>query len=159
MLSLNISSVETIGMIQKASAMGNRWLAASSWQHTCSCIMPYTEFFSEISNYPHDSAPLQPRFGALQLLAFPKTKITFEREEIIRLDKMQENTTGQVMAIGRMWKVPNAYFEKDRGIIVLCTMFLVSSSINVSIFHITWLDNFWTDLVYLNFCIKIEGFF
>ena len=25
---------------------------------------------------------LQPRFGALRLLAFPKTKITFEREEI-----------------------------------------------------------------------------
>ena len=27
-------------------------------------------------------SPLQPRFGSLQLLAFPKTKITFEREEI-----------------------------------------------------------------------------
>ena len=27
-------------------------------------------------------------------------------------------------------------------------MFLVSSSINVSIFHITWLDIFWTDLTY-----------
>ena len=27
-------------------------------------------------------SPLQPRFGALPLLAFPKTKITFEREKI-----------------------------------------------------------------------------
>ena len=27
-------------------------------------------------------------------------------------------------------------------------MFLVSSSVKVSIFHITWMDNFWTDLVY-----------
>ena len=39
-------------------------------------------FFGEMSNHPGDSAPLQPRFGALRLLAFPKTKITFEREEI-----------------------------------------------------------------------------
>ena len=38
--------------------------------------------FCETSNHPGDSAPLQPRFGALRLLAFPKTKITFEREEI-----------------------------------------------------------------------------
>ena len=35
----------------------------------------------------------------------------------------------------------------QRGVIVLYTMFLVSSSINVSIFHSTWLDTFWTDLV------------
>ena len=40
------------------------------------------EFFGETSNYPGDSVPLQPRFGALRLLAFPKTKTTFEREEI-----------------------------------------------------------------------------
>ena len=31
---------------------------------------------------PGDSDPLQPRFGALWLQAFPQTKITFEREEI-----------------------------------------------------------------------------
>ena len=43
-----------------------------------------------------------------------------------------------------------AYFEGDRGgVIVLCTMFLVSSSIKASIFHSTWLDTFWIDLVYI----------
>ena len=41
------------------------------------------------------------------------------------------------------------YFEGDSGVIVLCTMFLVSSSVNVSIFHIMWLDNFWTELLRL----------
>ena len=40
------------------------------------------QFFGETSNYPGDSAPLQPRFGTLWLLTFPKTKITFEKEEI-----------------------------------------------------------------------------
>ena len=43
-----------------------------------------------------------------------------------------------------------AYFEGYWGVIVLCTMFLVSSSINVSIFHITWLDTLWTDLISLS---------
>ena len=44
--------------------------------------MPCTEFFGETSKHPGDSAPLQSRVGALWLLAFPKTKITFERDEI-----------------------------------------------------------------------------
>ena len=29
---------------------------------------------------------------------------------------------------------------------VQCFLYLISSSINVSIFHSTWLDTFWTDL-------------
>ena len=37
--------------------------------------------------------------------------------------------------------------EGDLGIIVLCTMFLVSFSINVSIFHSTRLDTCWTGLL------------
>ena len=44
--------------------------------------MSYVEIFGETSNHPGDSAPQQPGFGTLQRLAFPKTKITFEREEI-----------------------------------------------------------------------------
>ena len=31
---------------------------------------------------------------------------------------------------------------------VQCFLYLVRSSKNVSIFHITWLDTFWTDLVH-----------
>ena len=30
---------------------------------------------------------------------------------------------------------------------VQCFLYLVSCSINVSIFHITWLDTFWTDFI------------
>ena len=105
--------------------------------------------FSETSNHPADSAPLQPRFGALWLLAFPKAKITFEREEISDhgWDSMgrkynraaDSDWENYVRSLG-------AYFEGDWGVIVLCTMFLVSSSVNVSICHSTWLDTFWTDL-------------
>ena len=45
--------------------------------HQVSCRV-----FCETSKHPGDSAPLQPRVGTLRLLAFPQTKITFEREEI-----------------------------------------------------------------------------
>ena len=37
-IKLEHSSTETIKMIEKTVAMGNWWLAASSGQHTCSCI-------------------------------------------------------------------------------------------------------------------------
>ena len=79
---LEHSPMETIQIIQKAAAAGNWWLAASSHQCTCLCIMSHAEFFGKTSNLPGDLASLQPRFGALWLLAFPKTKITFEREKI-----------------------------------------------------------------------------
>ena len=64
-------------MVQKAAVTGNWWLAASSWQHACTCVMSYAEFFGKISNHPGDSSPPWLRFSALWILAFPKTKITF----------------------------------------------------------------------------------
>ena len=122
-------------MIQKATAMGNWWLAASLWQQASSCITSHAEFFGETSNHPGDSAPLQPRFGTLKLLAFPQTKITFETEEIS--DRQWDSVNYNRAADGN-WencvRSLGAYFEGDWGIIVLCTMFLVSSSINISIF-------------------------
>ena len=57
--------------------MGNWWLAASSRQHTHSWIISRAEFFGETSNHPGDSPLLQPRFGILRLLAFPKLKSPF----------------------------------------------------------------------------------
>ena len=149
---LEHSSVETIQMIQKAATMDNWWLAASSQQCACSCITFFAEFFGETSNHPGDSAPLQPRFGTLWLLAFLKTKITFEREE----------TSDHSWDSGKYDGAPDgdwepcvrsqgAYCEGNWGIIVPHTVFLVSCyffSINVSIFHVTWLDTFWTYFIY-----------
>ena len=149
-IKLEHSSVEIIWMIQKAAAMGKWWLAASSRQCTCSCIMFCAEFFGETSNHPGDSALLQPRFGTLLFLAFPKTKITFLREEISDHHWGLGKCDGEA---GSDWencvRSQGAYFEGDWGVIVLCTMFLVSciSSINGIISHITWLGAFWTDLV------------
>ena len=120
-------SVETIWMIQKAAAMGNWWLAASSQQRACSCILSCAEVFNKTSNYPGDSAPLQPRFALLWLLAFPKTRIAFEREEISdhQWDSGKYDEAGGGDWENCIWS-QGVYFEGDSGIIVLCITFLVS---------------------------------
>ena len=88
-------------------------------------------------------------FGALWFLAFPKTKITFEREEI---SHCQWDSRKYYRAIGRnVWgsKVPTLKGTAISLSFIQCFLYLASSSINVSIFHGAQLDTFWTDLVYL----------
>ena len=105
--------------------------------------------FNETSNHPGDSDPLHPRFGALKFLAFPKTKITFKREEI---SDPQRDSGKYGRAADGNWencvRFQGDYVKEDWSVIFLCTMFHISSSINVSIFHIAWLDTFWKDLIY-----------
>ena len=153
------SSAETIPMIQKAIAMGNWWLAASSQQHICWCITSHAEYFGEISNHPVDSAPLQPTFGALWLLAFPKTKITFEREEIS--DHPWDSGKYNGAADGN-WedcvRSQGACFEGDQGIIVLCTT-LLSSCIffNKSLYFPHYMAGYLLDRLHIlsrNKCFK-----
>ena len=145
-------------MILKAAAMGHWWLAASSQQHTCSCITSHAELFGETSNHPGDSAFLQSKFGTLWLLAFPKLKSPLKGKRF--QDRWWDSEKYNGAADGN-WencvRSQGTYFEGDWGIIVLCTQFflyLVSSLINVPIFHITWLGTFWTDLVYI--CIIVH---
>ena len=146
---LEHSSVETIQMIQKASAMCNWWLAASSQQCAHSCITSCAEF-GKTSNHPDDSALLQPRYGALWLQASPKTKITFERKEISLLMRFRKIQWGSWWQLRTVWgpKVPTLKGTEASLSCVRCFLYLVSSSINVSIFHVIWLHTFWTDLVY-----------
>ena len=146
---LEHSSTETTQMIQKTAVMGNCWLAASSRQCACLWITSCAEFFGKTLNHPDDSAPLQPRFGTLQLLCFPQTKITFEREEISDRRWLKKMQRGHWWRLGELYEVPRCLLWKDWGIIVLCTMFLISSSINGSIFHVTCLDTLWTDSIFI----------
>ena len=98
---------------------------------------------------------LSPDLALCNFWLFPKIKWLLKREEIS--DHWWDSGKYNGAADGDLEncvRSQSAYFEGDWGVIVLCTMFLVSSSINVSIFHITWLDTFWTDLVYfLIFCM------
>ena len=73
-------------------------------------------------------SPLQSRFGVLQLLAFPKTKITLERKEIETVDEIQENTTGRLMVIGRtVWgpEVPTLKGTEASLSYVQCFLYLL----------------------------------
>ena len=127
-IKLEHSSMETIQMIQKPAAMSNWWLATSSRQCACTHITSCAEFFWETSNRPGDSASLQPRFDALQLLAFPKTKITFEGKRFQTIDEIQENTTGQLVVIGRIvWgpKVPTLKGTQGSLSYVQCFLYLL----------------------------------
>ena len=121
--------------------------------------------FGETSNHPDDSTPLQPRFGALWLLAFPKAKITFEREEITdygwdsgEYDAAPVGNSNEALCSvltrgkdsGRtVWGLKEPALKGTEASLshVQCFLYLVSSSVNVSIFHRTWLDTFWTGLV------------
>ena len=105
---------ETIRMIHKVAAMGNWWWTALSQQ----CA----EFFGKTSNHSCDSAPpLQPRFGTLRLLAFPKTKVILEREEI---SDCQWDSARQLMVIGELCEVPGCLLW--RGLRCHCPMYSVS---------------------------------
>ena len=140
---LQHSSAETIQMIQKASAMGNWWLAASSWQRTHSCIMSCTDIFGETSNHPGDSAPYSPDLAPCNVWLFPKLKAPLKEKRFKTIDEIQENTTGQLMVIGRtVWglKVPTLKGTEASLSCVQCFLYLVSSSVNVTILHITWLN-------------------
>ena len=93
----------------------------------CSGITSHAEFFGKTLNHLGDLTPLQPRFGILWLLAFSKTKITFESEEISDQQWYSGKYDG---AADGNWencvRFQGTYFEGDWGIIVLCTMFLTS---------------------------------
>ena len=142
-------------MMQKAAAVGNWWLAASSGQLACSHITSCAEFFGETSNHPDDSAFLSPDLVPCDFWLFPNLKSPLKGKRFLTINKIQETMTGQLMAIGRIvWgpKVPTLKGTKASLSYVQCFLYLVSSSINVSIFHVTWLDTFCTDL-YTQICV------
>ena len=148
-IKLEYSSVETIQMIQKVSAMGSWRLAASS-QHTCSCVTSPAEVFGETSNHPSDSAPNSPDLTPCDFKFFPKLKSPLKGKTFQTIKEIQKNMMGQLMAIGRIvWgpMVPTLRGTEASLSYVQCLLYLVSSSRNAPIFHSTRMDTFWTDLL------------
>jgi hypothetical protein len=60
--------------------------SASLRQCACPFYSSRVGFFGKASHHPRPSAPLQPIFGSLRLMVFPKAKIAVEREEIFECD-------------------------------------------------------------------------
>ena len=148
---LEHSSMATVQMTQKTAAMGNWWLAASSQQCACSCITFCAEFWAKHQITQVTQPPYSPDVAPCNFWLLPKLKSPLKRKRFQTVDEIQENTMGQLMAIGRtVWgpKVPTLKGTEALLSYVPCFLYLVSSSVNVSIFHSTWLDTFWTDLIY-----------
>ena len=95
--------------------------------------------------------PYSPDLAPCYFWLFPKIKSPLTEKRFQTISEIQENTMGQVMAIGRtVWgpKVPALKGTEISLSYIQCFLYLLLSSINVSTFHITWLDTFWTDLVH-----------
>ena len=81
---------------------------------------------------------------------FPKLKSPLKGKRFQTVSEIQKSMTGRLMMIGRtVWgpKVPTLKVTEASLSYVQSLLYLLSSLINVSIFHITWLDTFCTDLI------------
>ena len=105
-IKLEHSSKETIQMIQKTTAMGNWWLAASSQQCARSRITSHAEIFGKTSSHPGDWPPYSPGLVPCDFWLFPKLKSPLKGKRFQTINEIQENATGQLMAIGRSSKMP-----------------------------------------------------
>ena len=108
--------------------------------------------FGETSNHPGHSVPYSQDLVPCDFRIFPKLKSPLKGKRFQTVNEIKENTTGHLMVTGRtVWgpKVPTLKGTEVSVSYVQLFLCLVSSSINVSIFPITWLDTFWADLVFL----------
>ena len=76
--------------------------------------MSHAEIFGEMSNHPGDSAPYSPDLAPCNFWLFPKLKSPLKGKGFQTCDEIQENTMGQLMAIGEnSLSSQRAYFEGD----------------------------------------------
>ena len=122
-IKVEYSSTESIWMIQKATPMGNWWLAVHHYSAPthASCLMQ--SFWQNIKT-PRCLSPLQPRFGTQWLLAFPKTKITFEREEISEHWWDSGKSPGSWWWLRELYEVPRCLLW--RRLRCHCSMYSIS---------------------------------
>ena len=81
--------------------------------------------------------PYSPDLALWDFWLFPKLKSPLKGKRVQTISEIQENTTGQLMAFERtVWgpKVPTLKGTEASLSYVQCSLYLVSSSINVSIF-------------------------
>ena len=69
--------------------------SASTRQGACPLYSSHTGFFGKASHHPGLSAPLQPRFGFLRILAFSKDKLAYESVEMCECDGHTEHKLSQ----------------------------------------------------------------
>ena len=144
-------------MIQKAVATGNWWVAASSGQCTCSCITSHAELFATFQITQVTQTPYSPNLVPWEFWLFPKLKSPVKGKRFQTINEIQENRVADC-DWENVWglEVPTLKGTEAPLSYVQCFLYLVSSSINVSIFHIIWHGTFWTDLYIADLFIIIK---
>ena len=146
MLSLNIPLWKLFEWFRRLQLWGSGdWQV--HWQHACSCIRSYAEvFFLAKHQITKGTQPLySPDLVPCEFWLFWKLKSALKGRRFQTISEIQENMTGQLMAIGRaVWgpKVPTLKGTEASLSYVQWFLYLVSFSINVPIFLIACLDNF-----------------
>ena len=125
-IKLEHSSMETIGMIQRATAMGSWWLAAWSQQHALSCITCLVQSFltkhqvTQVTQPPYcpDLAPCN-----FQLL--PKLKSPLKGKRFQTIDeRFRKIWQGSWWQLGELCEVPRCL--PSRGLRCHCPVYSVS---------------------------------
>ena len=153
MLSLNIAPLKLFGWFRRLQL----W-ATGDWQLHHNNVPAYASHLMQSFLVKHQITQVtQPPYSPdlvpwdFWLLDFPKLKSPLKGKSFHTVDEIQGNMMGQLTVTGRIvWgpKVPTLKGTEVSLFYVQCFLYLVSSSINVCIFHMTWLDAFWTDLVW-----------
>ena len=135
-IKLEYSSMKIIGMIQKPHlrATGDRQLGHDNMPAYASCLVQRFFVKHEITEVtqPHYSPDLVP----CDFWLFLKLKSPLRGKRFQTINEIQENTIGQLMAIGRTgWcpKMPTLKGPETSLSCVQCFLYLVSSSINASV--------------------------
>ena len=150
MLNLNIPPQKLVGWFRRPQL----WAAADGQLHHDNepTLVSYRVFLQNIKSPRWLSPPKAQIWCPVTSGFFPKLKSPSKGNRFETIYEIQKNMMGQLMVIERtVWgpRVPTLKGIEASLSHVQCFLYLVSSSRNVSIFHITWPDTFWTGLVYL----------
>ena len=125
---LQRSSTETIGMIQKAAATGNWWFGSFCSYNTPAHISHLMQVLAKHQITQVTQTPYSSDLAPCNFWLFPKLKSSLKGKRFQIINEIQENTTGQLMEIGRtVWgpKVPTLK-GTEASLSHVHTMFLIS---------------------------------
>ena len=148
-LSLNIPLQKLFEWFRRPHlwATGDWQLHHDSMSTHASCLVQ--SFLSKHQITQVIQSPNIPDLAPCDFWLFSKLKSPWKGKRFQTINETRENTTGQLMAIERTAWGPTVPTLKGTEASLSYTqrfLYLVSS-INVSTFHTTWLDTFWTDCV------------
>ena len=101
-------------------------IPASSSQQPAHASRLCSEFFGEASNQPGDSAPYSPDLVPCDFWLFPTLNHLWKGRDFRPLMRFRKIPLGSCWRLGELCEVPRHLLWRGRGVIVLCTMFLVS---------------------------------